>query len=209
MGTAGSRIADLTRWELLRSKDFALLRHFRRNGLGLGNTRQQRGGSRQQKSKGSASHSPIIAHRQTPQLFAAIIGSLSLESADVNVVVPHRARRRPSLPGRTRRPCGTGRDRSGLVRSRRGRCRPAGTSSRCRFASRIDKARSRKSSPSSARMSTASSIRDKEFKNVNCAVATWSASAAVPSQLAKEQMSAKYCSQQPCFVRRTHRSPSD
>ena len=54
-------------------------------------------------------------------------------------------------------------------------------------------------------MSTASSIRDKEFKNVNCALATWSASAAVPSQLAKEQMSAKYYSQLPCFVRRDFR----
>jgi hypothetical protein len=57
-------IADLSRRELLRSKDFALLRYLRGNGLGLGNNRQQRGGSRQEKSKGPASHSPIIAHPQ-------------------------------------------------------------------------------------------------------------------------------------------------
>jgi hypothetical protein len=123
MGTAGSRIADLTRWELLRSKDFALLRHFRRNGLGLGNTRQQRGGSRQQKSKGSASHSPIIAHRQTPQLFAAIIGNLSLESADVNVVALNGCRVALAT-GRAFRP------NSQASRSRLGPIRPCSKSER-------------------------------------------------------------------------------
>jgi hypothetical protein len=104
---------------LLRSKDFALLRHFRRNGSGLGNTRQQRGGSRQQKSKGSASHSPIIAHRQTPQLFAVIMGNLSLESADVNVIVPHRApQAEPSRPN------------SQALRNRSGPIRPCSKSER-------------------------------------------------------------------------------
>ena len=51
----------------------------------MGNTRQQRGGSRQQKSKGSASHSPIIAHRQTPQLFAVIMGGMVLWGAYVAI----------------------------------------------------------------------------------------------------------------------------
>jgi hypothetical protein len=39
MGATSGRIADLTRWELLRPKDVALPRHFCGNGLGLGNSR--------------------------------------------------------------------------------------------------------------------------------------------------------------------------
>jgi hypothetical protein len=62
IGATSGGIADLPRWELFRSKDLALPRYLRGNGLGLGNNRQQRGGSRQEKSKGPASHSPIIAH---------------------------------------------------------------------------------------------------------------------------------------------------
>jgi hypothetical protein len=64
IGAASGGIADLSRRELLRSKDFALLRYLRGNGLGLGNNRQQDGGSRQKKSEDPASHFPIIAHPQ-------------------------------------------------------------------------------------------------------------------------------------------------
>jgi len=39
MGAIDGRIVDLTGWELLRPKDFALLRHFGGDGLGLGSSR--------------------------------------------------------------------------------------------------------------------------------------------------------------------------
>jgi hypothetical protein len=71
IGTTGGRIADLTQWELFRPKDLALPRHFRGNGLGLGNSRQQYG-SHQEKSNGSDSNSPLFAHGQSPHLVAAI-----------------------------------------------------------------------------------------------------------------------------------------
>src|SRR5262245_51867862 len=82
MGATSGRIADLTRWELLRPKDFALPRHFCGNGLGLGNSRQQRGGSRYKKSKGCATNSPIIAHCQIPHFFVAITWAMPDNLAD-------------------------------------------------------------------------------------------------------------------------------
>jgi hypothetical protein len=78
MGAASAGIADLTRRELLRPKDFALLRHFGGNRLGSGNSRQQQGGSRYKKSKGSGTNSPITTHCQTPHLFAAITWSMPM-----------------------------------------------------------------------------------------------------------------------------------
>jgi hypothetical protein len=60
MGAAGSRIADLTRRKLQCPKNLARLRDFGGNGLGLGNSRQQRSGSDDRKSNGSGSNSPII-----------------------------------------------------------------------------------------------------------------------------------------------------
>ena len=80
ISATGCRIADLTRWKLFRPKDFALPRHLRGNGLGLGNSRQQCG-SRQEKSNGSDSNSPIIAHGQSPHLVAAIDCGLPSEKA--------------------------------------------------------------------------------------------------------------------------------
>jgi hypothetical protein len=81
IGATSGGIADLTRRELLRPKDFALVRHLGGNGLGLGNSRQQGGGSRYQESKGSATNSPIITHCQTPQLFAAITSGMPHDRA--------------------------------------------------------------------------------------------------------------------------------
>jgi hypothetical protein len=43
MRATRGRIANLTRRELLRPKDFALFCHLCGNGLGLGNSRQQCG----------------------------------------------------------------------------------------------------------------------------------------------------------------------
>jgi hypothetical protein len=70
MGTASGRIADLTRRELLCPKNFALLRYFGGNGLGLGNSRQHRGGSGYRRSNDSASNSLIITHSQTPLMLS-------------------------------------------------------------------------------------------------------------------------------------------
>jgi hypothetical protein len=81
MGATSAGIADLTRRELLRPKDFALLRYFGRNRLGFGNSRKQQGGSRDKTSKGSAANSPITTHGRTPHLFAAITWNMPKDSA--------------------------------------------------------------------------------------------------------------------------------
>jgi hypothetical protein len=77
IGAASGRIADLTRRELLRPKNFALLRYFGGNGLGLGNSRR-RGGSGYGKNNDSGSNSPIITHSQPPHAFAAITWSMPM-----------------------------------------------------------------------------------------------------------------------------------
>jgi len=77
MGATSAGIADLTRWELLRPKDFALLRYFGRNRLGLANRRQRQNGSRDKKSKGSATNSPITTHCQLP-VFSLIAWSMPM-----------------------------------------------------------------------------------------------------------------------------------
>jgi hypothetical protein len=75
-GATSGRIADLTRWELLRPKDFALPRYFCGKGLGLGNSRQQRADSRYKKSKDSTTNSPTHCH--ATMLLACVPSSLAV-----------------------------------------------------------------------------------------------------------------------------------
>jgi hypothetical protein len=72
IGATGGRIADLTRWELLRSKNFARPCQFCGDGLGLAGSRRQRGSSCHQKCKGCATNSPMLTHCETSHLFATI-----------------------------------------------------------------------------------------------------------------------------------------
>ena len=97
IGATSGRITDLTRWELLRPKDFALPRYFCGNGL-LGNSRQQRGGSRHKKSTNSPTHC------QAPHLFAAIAWGHALDPADRPDEPDHTARS-PMFCGRRQPSC--------------------------------------------------------------------------------------------------------